>query len=217
MKQHIIILTCILISQQSFSQYHPRFSAEVNYGLVGNFFVKSYDEFGGPDNKTYFYKKNFLGSISGLELSYKVSSKSSLFIRYNRSVNSGRKNFEGIIDDTYVFINDFKLTHVNNIFQLGYGYLFKEGKPDFRIEVGPMVATDAQQTIEIENFDDVVRIEERNFKNSNLMEGGVFFGFGFARKLDTRLNFGVKGSVYYLISTTTLEAVSLTPFLAYRF
>ena len=56
------------------------------------FFVRSYDELGGPDNKTYYYKKDFIGSIAGLNFQYKINGKNAVFMGYERSINIGKKN-----------------------------------------------------------------------------------------------------------------------------
>ena len=60
-------------------------------------------------------------------------------------------------------------------------------------------------------------IDERNSKNSGLAEGGVFVGIGYSKKIDTKFELGLKSRVYYLVSVQTLEAITLTPTLSYRF
>ena len=49
------------------------------------------------------------------------------------------------------------------------------------------------------------------------MEGGTFLGFGFSRKIDTKFELGIKSRVYYLISVSSFELVTLTPTLSYTF
>ena len=217
MKQIMIVLIFILTNSTIFSQDLSKFSIQINYGLNGNFFVRDYNETGGPDNKVYFYEKDFIGSIAGVNLQYNISRASSVFVEYNRSINVGKKNYGGTINGTDVFINDFKLRHINNIYQLGYGYKIKDSKIGFRVESGLMLIYDAKQLIQIEGFDDLVRIKESNFKNANAVEGGVFLGAGFTKKIDTKFDLGIKARVYYLISTATLEAISISPTLTYRF
>lgn len=217
MKQLSILIFSLVIGCSAFSQENSKFSVEINYGLNGNFFVRDYNEMGGPDNKVYFYKKNFIGSIAGINLQYILSRTSAVFVEYNRSINMGKKNYGGTINGTEIFIEDFKLRHVNNIYLLGYAYNIKDIKRGFKMEGGLMLIYDAKQLIQIEGFDDLVRIKESNFKNANAVEGGVFLGAGFTKKIDTKFDLGIKARVYYLISTATLEAISISPTLTYRF
>ncbi|GAB4395666.1 MAG: hypothetical protein OHK0053_05450 [Microscillaceae bacterium] len=49
------------------AQNKGRFSVEINYGLCGNFFVRSYEEV-TPFYIKSFYNKNFIGLIGGAEL-----------------------------------------------------------------------------------------------------------------------------------------------------
>lgn len=52
----ISLLGCLLFALATCAQ-KSRFSLQGLYGLNGNFFVRSYNEPGGPAGKTYFYKK----------------------------------------------------------------------------------------------------------------------------------------------------------------
>ena len=207
----------LVIGCSAFSQDHSKFSLEINYGLNGNFFVRSYDELGGPANKTYYYKKDFIGSIAGLNFQYKINGKNAVFMGYERSINIGKKNDAQRINGVDVFIDDFKLRHLSNIFSLGYDYMIQAKKSNYKIETGLTIITDAQQTLGLENWDNMVSIEERNYKNSNLMEGGTFLGFGFSRKIDSKFELGIKSRVYYLISVSSFELITLTPTLSYTF
>lgn len=217
MKNIYINLALLLCSFSVYSQSDKKFSLQINYGLNGNFFVRSYDELGGPANKKYFYKKNFIGTIGGAELNYRINNRSSLLMGYCRSVNSGRKNYAGRINGTDVIINDFNLRHINNIYQLGYGIYIDKKNKNFKIDIGVILIYDLKQTLAIENWDNYIDIDESNFKNANSVEGGTFLGLEYSKKIDTKFNIGLKAKVYYLISTNYLEAVSLTPTLTYNF
>jgi len=215
MKTILGIFFCCLFFKSN-AQVNSKFNLQIDYGLNGNFFVRSYDEIGGPVNKTYLYKKNFLGSIAGAEISYRLKKKSAISFAYRRSVNSGKKNYEGSISNTDIHIRDFKLRHINNIYQLGYGhYLGNTGK--FKVDLGFVFFYYAQQNINIENWANYVSIDESNFKNSNSGEGGVFASFQYFKKIDTRFDIGLRVQGYYLISVTTFEAISITPTLTYHF
>jgi len=99
----------------------------------------------------------------------------------------------------------------------GYERNFKKSKPDWRYHVGLTVATMQQQEITLENYANAISIQERNHRNSGLMEGGVFGGFSYTKQIENRFKLGLKCRVYYLISVGQLEAVTLTPTIAYKF
>ncbi len=199
------------------AQQQSAFSLEVNYGLNGNFFVRSYDETGGPQNKTYLYKKNFLGTIGGIELKYHFKNHSALVAGFARSTNKGEKNYAGLVGGTTLLINDFNIRHTNSFYQLAYERRFKKNKPEFSWQLGAVLASMNQQGISIENFSNQVIIEERNFKNSKLQELGVFAGIQFQQKIDTKIDLGLRIRGYYLVSVQTFEAITLTPTLTYKF
>lgn len=217
MKNTCISLALIFFSCTAYSQTHKKFSLQVNYGLFGNFFVRSYDEIGGPVNKKYFYKKNFIGTVGGAAFNYNISKRSSLMIEYNRSINLGKKNYAGRINGTDVIIRDFNLRHINNIYQLGYGIYTSKKSKDFKISIGVILLYDLKQEIAMENWDNYINIDERNFKNANSVEGGTFLGIEYSKRIDNKFNLGLKAKLYYLISTNYLEAISLTPTLTYHF
>lgn len=212
----VVIIYFSLFSLKSFAQ-QSKFSVEVNYGINGNFFVINRDEQSGPTNKTYFYKKNFIGIIGGIEANYQTGKRSSLFIGYNRSINSSAKNYFGQIGNIDVSIRDFTLRDINNIVFVGYRKSFIEQKYKGSFELGPVLMYSANQVIMIENWDNSIYIDESNFKNSQSVEGGVFVGFQVTRKIDNHFVLGLRFRTHYLISVSSLEMITLTPILTYRF
>lgn len=217
MKSYLILLLSIQLSSALQSQTLSKFSIELNYGLNGNFFVRSYDETSGPQNKTYLYKKNFLGNVGGLELKYHFRNNSALIFGYARSTNKGTKNFSGTVNGVDVYITDFNIRHTNGFYQLAYERRFRKSNPSLTYHVGLVLASMQQQEIGIENFSNQIVIAERNFKNSKLQEAGVFGGVQIQKKIDTKFEIGLRARAYYLVSVQTLEALTLTPTLTYRF
>ena len=71
--KNLFLIGLFISLSPAFGQKNSKLSIEVNYGLNGNFFVRSYDELGGPSDKEYFYKKDFLGTIGGIELKYQLN------------------------------------------------------------------------------------------------------------------------------------------------
>lgn len=218
MKAICIFLISFLISMPLFSQTKSKLSLEVNYGLNGNFFVSNadYGRPGGPSNKK-FYQKNFIGSIKGVEVKYCFTKKARLGFAFANSINKKVINYTGNFIDFGIV--DWKITHTNNFFQLFYERDFDKQKRNFKYHAGLFYLRSNQQEVSIGDrpVGAGVLFEERNFKNSNLEEGGVFVGFHYSKKIDTKFELGIKSRVYYLISTSTFEAVTLTPTLTYNF
>lgn len=67
MNPKVLLFPFLFYSSVMFAQKEEKLAIEINYGLNGNFFVRSYDELGGPPVKRFF-NKNFIGSIGGLEI-----------------------------------------------------------------------------------------------------------------------------------------------------
>ncbi|WP_288095236.1 hypothetical protein, partial [Hydrotalea sp.] len=74
-----------------------------------------------------------------------------------------------------------------------------------------------QQEISLENYNNLINLAERNYKNNGLEEGGIFVGLGYFKPIDRHFSLGIRSRVYFLISTGTFEAVTLTPALSYHF
>lgn len=211
------VASTLLAALTANAQMKGKVSMQANYGINGNFFVRSYDEQGGPDNKTYFYKKDFIGTTGGVSLSFHVSNKSSLFVEYSRTMNSGKKDYFGQIENTAIDIRDFKIRYHNNFFQLGYSYGKQISASSFTLDAGLFLQTFSDQKIAIENWDRYVSIAEATYSTSNSMEGGIFFGGGYSINIDTKVSLGIRTRGYFAISTGIFEAITITPVLRYRF
>jgi len=204
MKFAFSLIACFIVFAVQ-AQSSRKYSFEINYGLNANFFVGSYDEFGGPQNKTYLYNKDLLGTVSGVELKYHLNNHSSLFAAYSRTINKGEKNFYGSINGVDVFIEDFNIRHHNDFYQLGYERTFKKTFPFLKYHFGLVYTRMQQQEIAIENFANLILIDERNSKNSNLKEGGVFAGVIFKRKLIQNLNWDLNSGLITLFPFQPLK------------
>ncbi len=218
MKQKItLIMGIFLINSVVLHAQKSKFSLEANYGLNGNFFVRSYDELGGPNPKTYFYKKNFVGSIAGLELKFQMDSSSTLSIAYAQSVNGKKINFDGPFNSIYLQIENFTIRHINHFYQFAYEGTFNKLKNNWKFQAGLFYLRSNQQEISLENYNNLINLAERNYKNNGLEEGGIFVGLGYFKPIDRHFSLGIRSRVYFLISTGTFEAVTLTPALSYHF
>ena len=201
-------LICVLLKTNA--QKSQRFSVELNYGLNGNFFVRSYDE-SAPPSVEFFYKKKFVGLIGGLELKYSLTPASTISLAYAGSINKREINYQnGIATLLY-----FDISHIDHFYQLGYERAFSKSNKAFKFSSGLFYLRMKQQEVEISPAG--VLFEERDFKHYNLEEGGVFAGLHYSKYIDTKLELGIQSRFYFLISTGEAEAITLTPTLTYHF
>ena len=195
------------------AQQGNKLSIEASYGLQGNFFVRSYEELGRPDG-TAFLNKNFIGTIGGLEMSYQVTKMSSISLGYAQSTNNRKINYINSLNGVGVYIGDFEIKHESRFYQFNYQRSLSKKFTHFKLELGLYYLRTQQQEIIIGNY---VTFEQRNYANSYLEDGGISAGFQYKVKIDTHFDFGIRSRIYYTVSNNQLEAISLTPTLAYRF
>jgi hypothetical protein len=100
---------------------------------------------------------------------------------------------------------------------MGYRKNVISNKCKGSFEFGPVLMYSTNQSIMIENWDNIVYIDESNYKNSQSVEGGVFAGFQISKKIDNHFDLGLRFRAFYLISVTSFEMITLTPILSYRF
>lgn len=212
-----ITLSLFFLSLCGLCQGQSKFSLQVNYGVNGNFFVRSYDESSRNSNSVFLLKKNFIGPASGIELNYKISRKSSLGIGYARTVNSGKKNYYVSDNQLNVLINDFKVRNIDNFYFIQYSRSIIKNAPNFKAHLGMVIMTDSKQEIIIDNANKIVEVDERTYSNSNSIEAGVLGGLEYSKHIDTKFELGLKTRIYYLISVGSLETFTITPVLTYHF
>ncbi len=212
----LFLFICIFCTSCTlFAQKVMKFSAEVHYGLNGNFFVRSYDEVSGPPAKR-FSNKNFIGSIGGAEIKYRISKKANLGFAYSASVNKRTINYQGVYYN--LTIRDWKITHTDKFFQLYYERDFSRKAPAFKYGIGLFYLRSNQQEVEIADYlNGGIFVEERNYKSYKLEEAGAFIGIQYSKYIDTKFELGIKTRAYYLISTNELNNIMLTPVLLYHF
>ena len=215
MNRKLLIFPFLFYSVCLFAQKEKKLSLEINYGLNGNFFVRSYDEVNGPPAKR-FLNKNFIGTIGGVEMAYALNKKSYLGLAFAVSRNSKEINYTGNVIPLSII--NFHISHINKFFQFYYARKVSRKVPGLACEAGLFYLRMNQQEVEIEDrLNGGALIEERNYKSYKLEEGGTFIGFHYSKKIDTKFDLGIKSRVYFLISTGTFEAVTLTPTLTYHF
>jgi hypothetical protein len=190
-----------------------KISIEVNYGLQGNFFVRDYQERIIPGIAYSFYNKNFLGSMGGIEVKYPIGKRLSLGVGYARSINHRVMNFAPA--NIPISIVDFTIRHTNNFYQLILERSISHRKHQFNFSTGVFYLRMSQQ--EVDASISGIGLEERNYKNSRLEEGGAFLGIQYQAQIDNHFYLGIRSRAYYVLSANYMEAISLTPTLTYVF
>jgi hypothetical protein len=211
----IKVFVFLFVVQYSLAQPKSRLSVEVNYGLGGNFFVRDYDERNIPGVGINFYNKNFVGTIGGVDVRYKIGKKSILGLGFARSINSRVVNFNGSSLSVPVVIDEFSIRHINNFYQLYFDRQLFKKKNDFSIQAGIYYLRMSQQELDISTLG--ASFSERKFKNNRLEEGGLFIGLQYSKQIENRFRVGIRSRLYYTASTNQFEAITLTPTLSYQF
>ena len=206
------IFLCIFPFVSSFSQESSRISLSANFGLNGSFFVRSYPE-NGPGIE--FYKKNFVGTSGGAEMKYRLNKPSSITLGYMHSVNRRVVNFNGTNNGITLYIMDFTIRHIENIFYGGYERNLFKRNPEFKIQGGLYYVLLAQQDIEI--LFNSISIGEYNKRNAGFHELGIFLGLQYSRKIDTHFELGIQSRLFYEFTSNIFSQVTLTPTLMYHF
>lgn len=213
----LLLFIMLISSSISRAQIIKKFNISLNYGISGNYFVRDYNESSQPLNSIYLFKKKYLGTISGIELSYNLSNNNTLNFGYSRSINKEQKNYYGDINGVEVFINNFSIRHINNYFILGLQREIFKSNPNFELEFGVLLLGMNQQEISLIPLNNFILIEERNFNNSRLIEGGAYAGLYLKKIVSSKFGIGLKFRAYYLISTRSFEALTLTPNIVFSF
>mgnify|MGYP000668979933 FL=1 len=187
-----LLIFCSILNAQK------KFSLEVNYGLNGNFFVRSYPE-NAPWPLLEFNKKDFIGTIGGIEGRYVLNSKSSIGLGFSKSHNQKKINYYNGYNAS---MRDFNITHTNYFYALDYERSLSKKIKNLTMQLGIYYLRMKQQ--EITFSPSGMGAEERNYDNSNLEEAGVLFGLHYFKRIDTKFDFGVKTRIYYTLSVTSL-------------
>ncbi|SNC76855.1 hypothetical protein SAMN06265337_3596 [Hymenobacter gelipurpurascens] len=198
------------VCAQSTAPASGRFSLQAHYGINGNFFTSSQvTEFSGE-----YIRTNFLGTAGGGQVAYHLTPSSSVALEYTRSVNSKPVHFTQYIGPYgYAQESDLRIRYINNAFQAVYERQFSP-QSNWKYHAGLLYMTTASQTLTTGRY---LSVSEINRRNSYSEEAGVVAGLEYSRPIDTHFRLGLRARGYYLISVTTLEMVTLTPTLTYRF
>ena len=217
MKQLPAFILLVLVSGWLRAQ-ESDFSIQIHYGPQANFMVRGYDEEQWAQRgMTVFFKKNLIGTVGGADIGWRLGPRSSIGFGYSRSVNSKVVSYSTTLNSINIYIGDFTIRHVSKFFQLYYSFDFRKPRSEFSLQTGLFYVRPSQQEIAIMPPLNAVEIEERNYDNSNMEEGGAFLGVAFSQKIDTKFSIGIKSRLYYTISTNSMESFTLTPSLTYQF
>jgi hypothetical protein len=211
-KLALMALVLMAFAMPVFSQ--GRFSISVHAGPNGNFFVRSYDEGGGPSGLR-FYKKNFIGFAFETEGKFLINKRSWLTGGYLYSNNTRVVNFNATQNGIDINTNDWTIRHRENKFYVGYERQILERVRGLNMVGGIFYSTYKQQEIELAG--NYALYWERTWKNARLNDAGVYAGLHYERNIDTHFKLGIQSRLYFNVTSVIFEQMTLTPTLTYTF
>lgn len=215
MKKLLFFSIFLISTFTAYCQDLGKFSLSANFGLNGNFFVRSYDELDGPTGVTSFLKKDFIGKAGGIELIYHLNNRSELLLGYTHSENKRVVTYSENFGNVQLLINDFTIRHLENIFHFSYKRVLFKKIINLKGELGIFYSRTIQQEIDI--YPNVIVFQERKFSNANFNEGGAFIGLQYSKLIDKHFELGIQSRLFYEISSDILAQITFTPTLTYHF
>ncbi len=202
------------VAQQSL-QPKSKVFVTAGYGLAGSFFVRSYDEFSGPDGWKGWSKKHFIGNAQniavGIHLKHNIDiSVGFHYQRFNRHVK-----FNDTLSGVAI-VNDHTIYDKNNIWFGGISKSYLHKKQLFSFGIGLYYLRPQQESIDV--IQPGLYIDrEYNQKNNGLNELGVFGELDYEYEFQPKVSIGVKGQIYYTASASYFESVTLYPYIKFNF
>lgn len=210
----------LLLTLVTKAQVAGRWSVEAGFGLQGNFFVinKFYADNRFSDGSAEFNRKNFIGTLGALEVAYNLGKRGALNAGVSFTANNRKIDFATTVNGVPVLLDNFRITHRNQFFQLGYQYRVTPQSPRLLVEAGLFYLRMQQQEVEISATTPLgISLIERDYNDYKLEEGGVFAGIGTGHRFTEHWEAGLRSRLYFLVSTGSFEAITLSPYIRYRF
>lgn len=207
--KYIFLILFSTLTVQLFAQ-ERKLSLEMNYGITGNHFVRSYIEQEGKGN-VLLAKKNFLGTVGQLQLNYHFPNNTTLSIGYAKETLEKERNYSNA--SSSFSVKNFSIRHTNNMYFLKHRRPFSDV---FGYHFGAFYVRPEQQELDIYGLSNPrVIIEERDAPNQRLNELGLLAGFDFEKQIDTKFKAGLHLTGNYILTASTYEATYFTGSLAY--
>jgi hypothetical protein len=214
MNKYFIVTILLFINCRVFSQYTNKIQIEINYGFNYNPSADDFFETNDPPNSYNFYDKNRTGKISGIEIRFPISNSMSFGLAYDQSVHKKEVNFDP--NNIPINVIDFNLRNFYNYYQFLAQKDFKRKNHITSVCLGLYYQRVFWQ--DLDAYTGGLGLEERNFKNTGLEDGGALLGFQYARKIDTHFYLGVRSRIYSTLSSgANIDGITLTPTLTYHF
>jgi hypothetical protein len=214
MNKYFIITILLFINCRVFSQYTNKIQVEINYGFSYNPSADYFEERNNPPNAYTFYDKNTTGKISGIEIRLPISNSMSFGLAYDQSIH--KRTVSLVPNNIPVFIQDFTIRNHYNFYQFIAQKDYKRKNHIKSICLGLYYQRVFWQDIDVSTSG--IGLQERNFKNSGLEDGGALLGFQYARKIDTHFYLGVRSRIYSTLSAgASIDGITLSPTLTYHF
>lgn len=213
MKYITLIYLSFFIASNTWAQ--SKWSLEGSFGLNYNFFVQSYQEYGPIPNSVYLYKKNAIGTASGLELKFRSGKKSAFFVGYNRTLNSAVRNLSETRNGVAIDVVNFTIRNINDFYVVGYERSLGKKWKNWKVNAGLGLVYYNQQEISLEQ--NYLSVEERDFKYFGLADACVLGGVEYSQMVDKKFELGLRVRAYYIFTAGFMECITATPVLRYHF
>lgn len=110
---------------------------------------------------------------------------------------------------------DHQIYHINNIWSGGINKSYIRKKSLLSWGGGLFYIRPEQEEVEI--FSNFIIDRERNQKNSRLNDGGAFAELAYEYKFQPKVDIGIKGQVWFILSGSYFDSVALFPFIKLNF
>lgn len=209
----LLFLTVSLLVQnfcfaQSSGKKPYRLFLTTGFGAAGNFFVRSYEEnLPFPSQGYYaFLKKNFLGTSQEISAGIHLRNNLDLKVEYHYQRFSRHVQLQDTLSGVVLSL-DHHIHHVNNIWTGGMAKNYFKGSNQFVFGLGLFFIRPSQQEVEIyPNF--YINRERRR-----LDDLGTYVELGYECKFQPKVNLGIKGQFFWILSGSYPESIALLPYI----
>jgi hypothetical protein len=218
MKTFLNIIVFILASATACkAQTKPsKFFLSVGQGAGGSFFVRDYDEALPSNTLGYkaFLKKKFVGIAQEITVGIHLKKNIDLKFGYNRQRFTRRV----LVDDTVSGVGvsiDHRIQHVDNSFLIGMSKNYIRKMSQLSWGSGLYYWTGQLHTIEV--YPRYIIDRDVVLKGSYSGDLGAYAEMAYEYKFQPKVNIGIKGQFFWILSGSYANSVALFPFIKLNF
>jgi len=207
----------LLLRGECISQAKPsRFFLSTGYGLGGSLFSTSYDEATPSDSLGYsaFLNKKFIGAAQEIAVGVHLKRNVDIKLGYNRQRFTRHVHVEDTLRGVGLIL-DHRIQDVDNNWFIGMDKNYIKKSFQLFWGAGLYLLSSQQHTVEI--YPAYLIDRENVMKGSYNAELGAYAEFDYEYKFQPKVNIGVKGQFFWIVSGSYPESVALFPFIELNF